>query len=95
MHVTKTVVLHILSTITFRKQLESPINTVYPVQENNNNGNNDNNNNKKNDESDNTKAEVTSLLFQNVVDVMGYVKREKELRQKELMKMMSVTESDM
>ena len=79
MHVTKTVVLHILSTITFRKQLESPINTVYPVQENNNNRNSHNNNNKKNDESDTTKADVTSLVFQNVVDVMGYVKREKRI----------------
>ena len=37
------------------------------------------NNNKKNDESDTTKADVTSLVFQNVVNVMGYVKREKRI----------------
>jgi hypothetical protein len=38
---------------------------------------------------------VTLGLLYPVASMIGYVTREKELRQKELMKMMSVTESDM
>jgi hypothetical protein len=38
---------------------------------------------------------VTLGLLYPVASMVGYVTREKELRQKELMKMMSVTESDM